>query len=133
MLEDGPGDHQRVAVIARQRCSGCRHVVCLREHERERAPRNEHRGAVDDVLARRAAVHVARRLVADRAGQCANQGLGEVADRSAFVRELFEVEALRVAGTGDLGRDVLRHQAGRRSGVRERPLGVEHCLEPRPR
>ena len=78
-------------------------------------------------------MHVARRLVADRAGQCANQGLGEVADRAAFVRELFEVEALGVAGTGDLGRDVRRHRPARRSGVRERPLGVEHGLEPRPR
>ena len=34
---------------------------------------------------------------------------------------------------GDLGRDVRRHGAGGRPGVRERPLGVEHCLEPRPR
>ncbi len=133
VLQDGPGDHQRVAVIAGERRGGRRHVVCLCEHERERPPGDEHRGRVDDVLARRAAVHVARRLVADRARQGAHQRLGEVADGATFVHELLEVEALRVAGIRDLGRDVLRHDAGGRPGVRERPLGVEHCLEPRPR
>ena len=133
VLQDCPGDHQRVAVIARERRGGRRHVVCFCEHERERPPGDEHRGRVDDVLARRAAVHVARGLVADRARQSAHQRLGEVADGATFVHELLEVEALRVAGVRDLGRDVLRHGAGGRPGVRERPLGVEHCLEPRPR
>ena len=119
VLQERPGDHQRVAVIARERRRGCRHVVCFREHERERPPRDEHRRRVDDVLARRAAVHVARRLVADRAGQSANERLGEVADRAAFVHELLEVEALGVARGRDLGCDV-RPAPCRRSPRRSR-------------
>ncbi len=65
VLEKCPGDHQRVAMLARERRTGRRHVVCLREHERERPPGDEHRRRVDDVLAGRAAVHVTRRLIAD--------------------------------------------------------------------
>ena len=133
MLQNRPGDHQRLAVIAGQRCGGSRHVVCFREHERQRPPRDEHRGRVDDVLARRAPVHEARRLVADQPRESAYERLGQVADGAAFVHELFEVEALGVAGSCDLGRDVRRHHARTRSGCYERLLGVEHGLEPRPR
>ena len=134
MLQECPGDHQRLAVLARERRGGRRHVVGLGEHERERPPGDEHRGRVDDVLARRAAVYVARRLVADRARESANQWLGEVADSAAFVHELLEVEALGVAGAGDLGRDVRRARVPAAApAFDERPLGVEHCFEPRPR
>ena len=132
MLQECPGDHQRVAMLGRERCGCRRHVVCLREHERECPPGDEHRRRVDDVLAGGAAVDVTRRLLADGARQSANQRLRKVADSAAFVHELLEVEALGVAGLGDLGCDVRGHRAGGRPGAHERPLGVEHCLEPRP-
>ena len=73
-----------------------------REHERERPPGDEHRRRVGDVLAGRAAVHVPRRLLADRAGQGAHERLDRIADGAALLQQLLEVEALGVAGAGDL-------------------------------
>ena len=133
VLQERPGDHGRLAVLARQRGSGGRHVVGLGEHEPERPPGDEHRGRVDDVLARRAPVYMACSLVADGTGERPDEWFGEIADLTSFVHEPFEVEALGVAGAGDLGRHVRRDAACGRAGVRERPLGVEHCFEPCPR
>ena len=45
--------------------------VELREHERDGATRDEHRGRVDDVLARRPEVDVVGGLVADRLARSA--------------------------------------------------------------
>ena len=113
VLQQRSRDHQRLAVIACERRSRRRDPVGLREHERERPAGDEHRGRVDDVLARRAAVHVPRRLVADRAGERTHERLGRVADGAALLGQLLEVEAIGVAGRGDLGREVRRHGAGR--------------------
>ena len=132
VLQERPGDHRRLAVLACERRGRRRHAVGFGEHERERPPRDEHRGRVDDVLARRAAVHVPRRVVADRAGEGAHERLDGVADGAAFRQELLEVEALGVAGAGDLGRERApercrrsrrrsRAPALRRASLRARP------------
>ena len=67
LLQQRPPGHHRRAVLAgqpRRRLGRAAQVV---EQRLERAPRDEHRRAVEDVLARRAAVHVGGRRVADLA------------------------------------------------------------------
>ena len=74
----------------------------------------------------------ARRVLADRAGEGAHERLDGIADGAALLQELLEVEAVGVAGAGDLGREVCRNRAGGRAGVRERTLCVEQRFEPGP-
>ena len=134
VLQECPGDHQRLAVIARERRGGRRHVVGFREHERERAaarrasrpcrrcPGSSRRGARSAPPRRRPSPR--ERAPAARRG-CRQRGLRPRAARSRSAR----------------GRR-RRRSRSRRAPARmpavapafdERPLGVEHCLEPRPR
>ena len=132
VLQERSRDHRRLAVIACERRSRRRDAVGFGEHQRERPAGDEHRGRVEDVLARRAAVHVPRRVLADRAGEGTHERLDGIADGAALREELLEVEAVGVAGAGDLGRELCRNRAGGRAGVRERTLCVEQRFEPGP-
>ena len=87
------------------------------QHELERAAADEHRRGVDDVLARRAVVHVARRLAPDGGAQRAHERLGRIARRRALARDALGVEQLGAAGGGDrLGR-----RGGNHARARPRP------------
>ena len=65
LLEEGARSHRRRAVGTGERGTSVGEPVELREHEFDGTARDEHRGRVDDVLARRAQVDVVGSLVAE--------------------------------------------------------------------
>ena len=73
LLHQRAARHQRAAVLARQPRAGLDDRVELGQHRLERALRDQHRRAVEHVLARRAEVHAARLVVADRLAQRRDQ------------------------------------------------------------
>ena len=105
-------------------------VVEIRLHERDRGLRDEHRPAVDDVLAGRAVVDISGSVPAHPFAKRANERLGRVADRVPGRDDRLDVEELDPAGRGDRAGQVRRHEAHERLGVRQRPLGLEHGLDP---
>ncbi len=91
---------------------------------------DEHRGRVQDVLAGRAPVDVARRVAADGLGKLPDERLDGVAGRPAPFRERRGIEAIGIARRRDRLGGVAGDDAGARLGERERALRVEHRLEP---
>ena len=57
-------------------------------------------------------------------------GSAGLPDSAARLDDRLDVEALDPAGLGDRPRQVRRNDAGERLGVRERPLDLEHRLDP---
>ena len=131
VLEQRSRDHRRLAVpigeLGADRGDGC-HVG---QHGCEGTGGDEHRGGVDDVLARRAVMHVPRRLAPDGGTERADERLGRIARPTALGCDAVGVEQLGPAGGGDrLGRLGGNH-AELGLGRRERALEVEHRLQPR--
>ena len=133
VLQERSGDHQRLAVLAsralrlpppRRRLPRARaRAPAGRRASRpcRRCPGSSRRGARDAPPPRRPSPPEREREA--RRG-CRRRGLRPRAarSRSARGRRRSAISAATCAG----------HRAGGRPGVRERPLGVEHCLEPRP-
>ena len=130
LLQERPRRHRRRAVRADELRAAAREPVELVEHERGRPARDEHRGGVDDVLARRAEVNEIRRVSTDRLTECANQRLGRIADRTACPRELLDVVQLGATRIRDPRRGRVGNEPGAGPGPGERCLRVEHPLQP---
>ncbi len=105
--------------------------VELREDQLARAPRDEHRRGVDDVLARRAVMHPARRVAADARAKRADERLRRIADGAAGAGKLRHIELARAARACDPGRRVGRDHTCRRLRRGECALDFEHRLDPR--
>ena len=95
LLQQRARDHRRRAVRLGERGAGGGHPRDVGQHELERAPADEHRGRVDDVLAGRAVVHVAGGIAADGGAQRAHERLGRIADAASLARDAVAVEAAR--------------------------------------
>ena len=131
LLEQRPAGHRRVAVHLREERARPRDTVELVEDEPE--PR----------CARRASPPCRRRpgssrrewtklaaVAADLLPQRPHERLGRIADGPPLLGQLLHVVAAGVAALGDRRRRLRRDHARRRLGRGERPLGLEHRLEP---
>ena len=101
LLEQGAGGHRRLAMLAREAAHAAATRSSSRQDEPEGAARDEHRGRVEDVLARRAPVDVAGGVVADGLAQRPDERLDRVAGRAALLGERVEVEELGAARLRD--------------------------------
>ena len=90
---------------------------------------DQHRRRVEDVLARRAAMHVLG-VLADALAHRPHQRLDGIADGAALLRELIGVVEVDDAGGGDHRGRFRRDEPGERPGVDERALGVEEGVQP---
>ena len=131
LLEQGARGHRRRPVLPSQGGARRDDPVGFVQHELDRPAGDQHRRRVEDVLARGAAVHVARGVVSDGRGERSDERLDGVSGRAAVLEELREVEAGGVARRLDLGRRRGGHEPGGGCCARERALGREHSLEPR--
>ena len=94
LLQQCPGGHRRVAMLPRERHTS-RQLLDVAQHLRDRLASDQHRGAVEHVLARRAEVDEALVLVADARAQRAHERLDGVPDRMALVDEILPAEGVR--------------------------------------
>ena len=112
-------------------CARSGHASELIADQLESPPRNEHRGTIDDVLARRTEVDVAGRLASDNLPQSAHERLRRVAGRAPRRDDRVDIEALDPAGVGDWTREMGWNDARKCFGVHERALDLEHRFDPR--
>ena len=108
---------------------GC-HVRDIDQHELEGAPADQHRRRVDDVLAGRPVVHVAGGFTSHRRAQCTHERLGRVTGPAPLAPDALAVVEIGPARGGDRLDGLGGDQAGRCLRLCERPLAVEHGLEP---
>jgi hypothetical protein len=131
LLEQRTAGHRGLRMRPRQRGAVARHSDELLVDERDGPPRDEHRGGVEHVLARRAPVDVGG-VVARRRAQALHERHHRVAGRERRVAEPGDVGRARAAGGGDR----LRRGGGDRPRLglrrRERRLRVEHRPDPGP-
>ena len=127
LLQQGARGHRRRPVLPGQDGARRHDAVGLGQHEQDRPVGDEHRRGVEDVLARGAAVHVARRVVSDRRGERADERLDRVAGGATVLEQLLEVEAGGVTRCLDLRRGRGRHEPGGGCCAHERALGREHA------
>ena len=105
----------------------------MAEHVGERLARDEHRGAVEHVLARRPEMDEGLVLDADAGAQRAYERLDRVSDRVALAEQLLPAKGVGVcAGGGDRVGSRLRDHAHRGARRGQRPLDLEQSLEPGP-
>ena len=96
----------------------------------------QHRRRVDDVLARRAPMHVFRRFgvgCLDARGELLDERNREIAAERGVACERVGVELIGLAGGFDRGHRRLRNHAVRGRRARERRFHVEHPLQRRTR
>ena len=134
VLQPGARDRGGAAVAPGERGEGLDGAVEIGDERVDRGAQFEHQRGVDDVLAGRAPVHVARGLgigLGDLGGERLDQRDRDVAGGDRRFAERGEVVALGAAG----GRDRIdrrgRDDADRRLGARQRHLEIEHALQPR--
>jgi len=131
LLHERPAHQHVVPVVGGERGTGRGRGGQVGVQQRQRAPGQQHRRGVDDVLAGGAHVHRPGGVRADRV----LQGTHQRRDRVAGVRRLpvhgQQVQPRRVgAGLGHLGRRGLGDQPGARRGPGERGLGVQQGVQP---
>ena len=94
----------------------------------------EHQRGVDDVLAGRPPMHVARGRcigLGDLGGERIDQRNGDVAGGHGFFAQRLKVVALRLGGIGDLVGGERWNDADGGLCACERDLEIEHALQPR--
>jgi hypothetical protein len=94
----------------------------------------EHERVVDDILAGRPPMHVARRCrigLGDLDGERVDQRDGDIAGGHSRFAQRREVVAFGAGGLGDPVDGERRDDADRRFRARERDLEIEHALQAR--
>ena len=127
LLEQRPARHRGGGVLTRERRAGARDGVELLDDERPRAARDEHRRGVDDVLARRAVVHVLGMLRADALAERRDERDDRRARGDGRLAQRGRVDA---AGAGDRRGRRRGDHARLRLRRRERRLGLQHRRHP---
>lgn len=122
--------HDREAVALCQLRGGIRDALRVREDRLKRPARDEHHRRVDDVLAGRAAVHVAGRLGRELAFEGCHERDRGVAAARGLPSDRGHVELIDPAGRGNRDGRLARDQADGRAGARQPGLEVEHRLRP---
>ena len=129
LLEQGARGERRRAVLFRQSRARAREAGELLVDQRACAAGDEHRGAVERVLGRRAEVHVLR-VLADTAAQRAHERLDRVARGPPLLAQLGDVVQLGPARVRDRGSRRRRDEARVGLRFRERQLDLEERGEP---
>ena len=96
----------------------------------QRPPGNEHRSAVDDVLARGAEVHVACDVVCQPASQRTDERFGRVPGRASFLGQGDRVVHPVAAHLGNQRTGRGRDQTGLELGRRQGALDLDHRIDP---
>ena len=115
LLEERPARHEGIAVGLGEPGAGRRDTVYLGEDQIQRAPADEHRGGVRDVLARRPLVYVPGCVFGyfgDDLGERPRERRDGVALGAPPASDLFGIEQVRVAAGGDGFGGLRRDQAG---------------------
>ena len=100
----------------------------------DRRAQLEHERGVDDVLAGRAPVHVARRArigLGDLGGERIDQRDGDIAGGGGRFAQRRDVVAFGARRLGDRVDGARRNDADLRLGARQRDLEIEHALQAR--
>ena len=87
-----------------------RHTRKVAVDEASGVARDDHHRAVDDVLARRAPVHVACLVAADLLAKGPYERLGRIPRRATFCAQRLDVVVRRIALVGDRGRNMRRDE-----------------------
>jgi len=104
------------------------------DQEIDRRAQLEHERAVDDVLAGRSPVYVARRAwigLGDLGGERIDQRDGDIAGGRGRFAQRREVVAFGARRLGDRVDGARRNDADRRFRARQRDLEIEHALHAR--
>ncbi len=129
LLQPGARDHRRRAMRAGQRGERIGQLPQIGIEQRGRLPPLQHQAGVDDVLAGRAPMHVARGVLVvpcDGGRQLLDQRNGEIARAGRRRAERVQIRRRRGAHRADRRDGLRRDHAGLAFGLRQRGLHVEH-------
>ena len=132
LLQPGPTGHRGIGVAPRLTCGGTLRAREVVEDGRYGRAELQDEARVQDILTRRAPVDVARRVGVDRGnprGQVADHGDDDVAGVHRVGGDDRTIVQLGFRGRLDGGNAGGRYHPGRRLGVGERRLDVQHHLE----